>query len=440
MLEKSLKGPVVSNALLANISLLRSETRPKAYRAVANHRASHPHVKWISIVGARPHFVKLGPICRAIAEHNRQFPGKEIDHQIIQTGQHYDHEIAALFFHEMNIAAPRYNLGVGSGSHGTQLARMLARMEPILCSQQPNWVIVYGDTNSTLAGALLAARRKLPVAHVEAGCRSGNLAQPEEQNRILTDHLSQLLLVASSNCAEMLHREGISSKTDPAKRRIACVGDILLDALLQHADVAQQHADMYLDEFGLRRNQYYLLTLHGPENTDDVNRLRAILDAVSSLDLPVLFPVHPRTRRVLAEQGISADGNIKAVPPQGYLEMLAFEKNARKILTDSGGVQKEAFYLGVPCITLRDRTEWIETVQAGANRLVSACPSEILAAVADPTRVTWQEFTPYGDGTAAQRIVAELLAASPPNKALSAATRNSSSRETRFNLTTHAPI
>jgi UDP-N-acetylglucosamine 2-epimerase len=377
---------------------------------MAIHRA-HLKKKWISIVGARPHFVKLAPLCRAIEEHNRQFPGREIDHQIIQTGQHYDRDVAGLFFYQMKIATPKYNLAVGSGSHGMQLARMLARLEPILCAQQPNWVIVFGDTNSTLAGALLAARLKLPLVHIEAGCRSGNIGQAEEQNRILTDHLSRLLLVASNNCVETLHREGIGLEDDPWNRRIAKVGDILLDALLQHSQFSEQDADIHLREFGLQSKDYYLLTLHNAENTDDAARLRGILDGVSGLKIPVLFPVHPRTKRILDELGISLNGNIRTVEPQGYLEMITFEKHARKILTDSGGVQKEAFYLGVPCITLRERTEWVETVEIGANRLVAPTPEEIQTAVCEDRAADWKGFTPYGDGTAAQKIVAELLAA-----------------------------
>ena len=376
---------------------------------MATHRA-HLKTRWISIVGARPQFVKLAPLCRAIEEHNRQFPGKEIDHQVIQTGQHYDRDVAGLLFYQMKIATPKYNLGVGSSSHGTQLARMLARMEPILCSQEPQWVIVYGDTNSTLAGALLASRLKLPLVHIEAGCRSGDIRQPEEQNRIVTDHLSRLLLVASNSCSATLHREGIGLPDDPLKRRIAMVGDILLDALLQNSELSEQDADIHLREFGLTSKGYHLLTLHRPENTDDLKRLRGILEGVGGLEFPVLFPVHPRTRRVLEEQGISPNGNIRAVEPQGYLEMLTFEKHARKILTDSGGVQKEAFYWGVPCITLRDSTEWVETVEVGANRLVAPTPDEIRAAIFDDYEVDWKGFNPYGDGTAAQKIVSELLA------------------------------
>ena len=328
---------------------------------------------------------------------------------MIQTGQHYDKEMAELFLHQLKVTAPKYNLGVGSGSHGTQLARMLARMEPILCSMRPDWVIVYGDTNSTLAAALLSARLKLPLVHVEAGCRTGNINHPEEQNAIVTDHLSQLLFVASKSAEETLLREGIGGQDDPRSRRIVCVGDILLDALVQHSALAEQEAEFHLQEFGLESKGYHLLTLHRAENTEDLERLRGILEGVSGLDLPVLFPVHPRTRDILDEHGISLNGNLRPVQPLGYLEMLTFQKHARKILTDSGGIQREAFYLGVPCITLRERTEWVETIAGGANRLVSPSAEAIRTAVGDNQETDWRNFTPYGNGTAAQKIVSELL-------------------------------
>lgn len=360
-------------------------------------------------MGARPQFIKLAPLCRAVENHNCRAGVREIDHQIIHTGQHYDREVAELFFEEMKIPEPRYNLSVGSGSHGTQLARMLARMEPILCSQKPDWVIVYGDTNSTLAGALLAARLKLPLAHIEAGCRSGNLSQPEEQNRIVADHLSQLLLVASKKGEENLHREGIGLEDDPLHHRIVVVGDILLDALLQNAELADHDAQIFLEEAGLESKGYYLLTLHRAENTDEVNRLRGILEAASGLDIPVVFPIHPRTRHILDREGISLNGNLKSIDPQGYIEMLTLEKHARKILTDSGGVQKEAFYLGVPCITLREQTEWVETLEAKANRLTKSTTTDIREAVSENCEINWRDFTPYGDGTTAQKILAELL-------------------------------
>ena len=364
--------------------------------------------KWISIVGARPQFVKVAPLCRAVEQHNRQFRNAQIEHQILHTGQHYDREVAGIFFEQMKIPAPKYNLGVGSGSHGTQLARMLARMEPILCSQRPDWVVVYGDTNSTLAGALLAARLKLPLAHIEAGCRSGVHSQPEEQNRIVADHLSQVLFVTSDKNAATLHREGIGTTDDPLHRRVVAVGDILLDALVQNAAFSDRDAQTFLGQYGLEPKSYFLLTLHRAENTDSLDRLRAILEGVAGLGVPVLFPVHPRTQNSLAQAGISLNGNLKPVAPLGYLEMLAVQKNALKILTDSGGVQREAFYLRIPCITLRDTTEWVETLESGANRLVPPDPAAICAAALEQNNPVWKSPMPYGDGHAAQRIV-EIL-------------------------------
>lgn len=364
--------------------------------------------KWISIVGARPQFVKVAPLCRAVEQHNRQLRNAQIEHQILHTGQHYDREVAGIFFEQMKIPAPKYNLGVGSGSHGTQLARMLARMEPILCSQKPDWVLVYGDTNSTLAGALLAARLKLPLAHVEAGCRSDDHTQPEEQNRIVADHLSQMLFVTSDKNAATLHREGIAIPNDSLRRRVIVVGDVLLDALVQNCAISERDAQTILGQFDLEPKSYFLLTLHRAENTDNLNRLRAILQGVAGLGVPVLFPIHPRTQNSLAQAGISLNGNLKPVAPLGYFEMLVAQKNALKILTDSGGVQREAFYLRIPCITLRDTTEWIETVEAGANRLVAPDPAEIRAAALEPDNAVWKDSMPYGDGNAAQRIV-EIL-------------------------------
>ena len=365
---------------------------------------------WISVVGARPQFVKLAPVCRAIELHNAKSDVALIDHKIIHTGQHYDREVAELLFEQMAIPQPDYNLGVGSSSHGTQIARMLQRMEPILREQRVSWVIVYGDTNSTLAGALLAARLKIPLAHVEAGCRTGDLAMPEEQNRIVSDHLSQLLLVASDSALENLRREGIGGKSDPKHRRVIFSGDVMYDALLQHLAHAERRLDRSLKEFELQRHGYYLLTIHRAENTSNRQRLSSILKAIRSLDLPVLFPVHPRTKQILAANGISLNGNIRAVPPLGFLEMIGIEKNARKILTDSGGVQKEAFYLGVPCVTLRDHTEWPETVVCGANLIAGSEPESILRAVASNGLSDWSAATPYGNGKSAELIVNQLLA------------------------------
>jgi UDP-N-acetylglucosamine 2-epimerase len=366
-------------------------------------------VKWVSIVGARPQFVKLAPVTRAITAHNAQNAFPRIDHYIVHTGQHYDHEVNKLLFLQMGIPEPAYNLSAGSGSHGQQLARMLGRLEPILAAKRPDWVIVYGDTNSTLAGALLAARLKLPIAHVEAGCRSDDPGMPEEQNRIVADHLSQLLLAPSQSAVENLHREGIGLKSDPHHRCVTMVGDIMFDALLQNLDTVEGYAEENLRQYGLQSKQYYLLTLHRAENTDNSDRLRAILQAVSTLDLPVLFPIHPRTKNILDDSGILLDGKLLPVSPLGYFEMLAMEKHARKILTDSGGVQKEAFYLGVPCITLRDRTEWNETIELGANQIVGTSPEAIRIAVGANHQRDWRADVPYGDGKAAEKILCQLL-------------------------------
>jgi UDP-N-acetylglucosamine 2-epimerase len=366
----------------------------------------------MSIVGARPQFVKLGPVCRAIDAHNRRKAGPQIEHIILHTGQHYDHEVSGLLFSQLGLPEPNYKLSVGSGSAGVQIARMIARMERALNAEKPDWVVVYGDTNSTLAGALLAARMKFPLAHVEAGCRSLNSDMPEEQNRIVADHLSRVLLTPSQSTVENLQREGIGSKHDSLKRRTVAVGDVMYDTLLQNLPLAEKFAKGAMQELGFERGQYYLLTIHRAENTDRPERLRTILQAASSLDLPVLFPVHPRTKNVLAGARISPNGAVRSVPPLGYLEMLALAGNARKILTDSGGVQKEAFYLHVPCVTLRYETEWPETVELGANRLGGASAQSICEAVSAEPKNDWSKATPYGDGKSAHKIVHEIVAAS----------------------------
>src|SRR5215813_1281200 len=237
--------------------------------------------RWVSIVGARPQFIKLAPLCRAIADLNLQNPTSLIEHQIIHTGQHYDRDVAGIFFDQMEIPHPNFNLWVGSGSAGTQIARMLARMESILAAIQPDWVIVYGDTNSTLAGALLAARLNIPLAHVESGCRSGQISQPEEQNRIVADQLSQVLFSASENDARNLCREGIGTPNDPLQRRSVLAGDILFDALLQNSAIAELRAEEYLHSFPVSSKNFYLLTIHRPQNTDDPERLQSICRAAS---------------------------------------------------------------------------------------------------------------------------------------------------------------
>ncbi len=367
---------------------------------------------WVSIVGARPQFIKLAPICRAIEAHNQGGRKPKIVHRIVHTGQHYDREMAELLFVQLRIPEPESNLGVGSGSHGEQLARMLERLEPVLLKETPDWLIVYGDTNSTLAGAVLGARLGIPLAHVEAGCRSHNWALPEEQNRVVADHLSQLLLASSLTAVEHLRREGIGVADDPQRRKVTFVGDVMHDALLGNLTLAERRTQDHLEKFGLEAGQYYLLTLHRTENTDHPERLLSILRTLESLDLPVLFPVHPRTRKVLSDVGAPlSNRNILMVAPLGFLDMLAMEKHARKILTDSGGVQKEAFYLKVPCVTLRAETEWPETVEMGANRLAGSDSKKILEAIREPHANFQTMASPFGDGRASERILNELLSA-----------------------------
>lgn len=376
----------------------------------ADARHSGGTVRWLSVVGARPQFIKLAPVCRAIETHNENSKSCPIEHRIVHTGQHFDREMTDLHLAQMDVPQPNHNLAVGSSSPGTQLAKMLERLEPVLASEHPDWVIVYGDTTSTLAASLVAARLRLPIAHVEAGCRSADIEMPEEQARIVADHLSRLLLAPSQSAMDNLEREGVGVPDDPRNRRKALVGDVMYDALLQNQKFADEHAERVLQQFALKAREYYLLTLHRAENTDNALRLVAILEAVESLDLPVLFPVHPRTKISLAAAGISVNGKIRQVAPQGYLEMLALEKHANKVLTDSGGVQKEAFYLGVPCITLRDRSEWPETVALGANRIAGTSLETIREAVETDHQSDWMRAAPYGDGRAANKILAELLA------------------------------
>lgn len=365
---------------------------------------------WVSIVGARPQFIKLAPIRRAIHAHNQAGGLPSIRHVIVHTGQHYDREMTELLFEELEIPEPDCNLGVGSGPHGEQLARMLEHLAPVLVKENPDWVIVYGDTNSTLAGSFMAARLGFAGAHVEAGCRSHNLAMPEEQNRLVADHLSQLLLAPSLSAVRNLHREGIGTPNDPRGRRVTVVGDVMLDVLLANIARAERRTGDNLKRFRLEAGRYYVATLHREENTKQPARLLSILQTLEMLDFPVLFPMHPRTRKVLAAlRSPLKNRNVQIVAPLGYLDMLALEKNARRILTDSGGVQKEAFYLRIPCVTLRNETEWPETVELGANKLVGTKCEKILGAVHEPLPDFDKMASPFGEGQASGRILSELL-------------------------------
>lgn len=349
--------------------------------------------KVVTVVGARPQFVKAAPVCVQLRQVLREV--------LVNTGQHYDYAMAEIFFRELGLPAPDYNLGIGSGSHGEQTGRMLAAVEQVLMQEQPDWVLVYGDTNSTLAGALAAAKLHIPVAHVEAGLRSFNRRMPEEINRVLTDHLSQLLFAPTVAAVENLAAEGIT-------RGVHQVGDVMYDAQL--AALARIDPAARRRALGLTPGEYYLLTLHRPQNVDDPATLQTLLATVAQLDLPAVFPVHPRTRARLGE-AVGSAGQLCLLEPVGYLDMLALEQGARVVLTDSGGVQKEAYLLGVPCVTLREETEWVETVAVGWNTLAGSDPQRILAAVA-AARQRPADPSPqfFGDGHAAERIAALMAA------------------------------
>lgn len=358
--------------------------------------------KIVSIVGARPQFIKLAPICRAI-----EAVGDEgLEHVVVHTGQHYDRAMSSRFFEELGIRAPKHNLGVGSGTQAAQTGRMLMGVEDALVEEAPQAVLVYGDTNSTLAGALAAAKLHMPVLHVEAGLRSYNRAMPEEINRVVTDHISDVLLCPSTKAVEILAGEGIVEG-------VHFVGDVMYDAVV-YASTLAEHRSHVLDELTLQPDRYFLATVHRPGNTDTPGHLASILSALAALPYDVVFPVHPRTRNALDANASALPAladNVRLIEPLGHLDTIMLLRHAKALLTDSGGMQKEAFFLGVPCVTLRDETEWPETVDSGWNRLVGSDRDKILAEVRAFEHVDWRARVesrpePYGDGRAAQRIVA----------------------------------
>ena len=309
-----------------------------------------------SIVGARPQFIKAAPVSRALASGFKEI--------LIHTGQHYDHGMSDIFFEEMEMRLPNFNLGIGGGTHGEQTGRMLIELEKTLALVKPDCVLVYGDTNSTLAGALAAAKAGIPLAHVEAGLRSYDRTMPEETNRVLTDHMSNLLFCPTDAAVENLKKEGISIG-------VHRVGDVMYDALLHNLELARKRSGI-LKELGLQRGGYALATVHRAANADDPARMRSILNGLGNLSVRVIFPMHPRTRKMIQDQNFLVASNVAVMEPVGYFDMLILEENANCILTDSGGIQKEAYLLGVRCITLREETEWVETVHAGWNRLAGA--------------------------------------------------------------------
>jgi UDP-GlcNAc3NAcA epimerase len=345
-------------------------------------------MKVVTVIGARPQFIKAAAVSRELRKRHQEL--------LVHTGQHYDYKMSGIFFDGLDLPMPDVNLEVGSSSHGCQTGAMLSKIEEVLVAERPDWMLVYGDTNSTLAGALAASKLSIPVAHVEAGLRSFNRRMPEEINRVVADHLSNVLLCPSQTAVDNLANEGIQSN-------VHLVGDVMLD-VLNWARARTAGVANGIDRLGLEKGRYVLATIHRAENTDDNARLAGILEALNALAEPVVFPVHPRTRKIIGNVNGRLGSHVHLVDPVGYLEMVATSAAARVILTDSGGLQKEAYWLGVPCVTLRDETEWVETVAAGWNILVGSDRRRILDA-ARHFAPTGARPSLYGDGAAAARCV-----------------------------------
>lgn len=365
-------------------------------------------MKIVTVVGARPQFIKAAVVSRAIAASN-QSGGSTIDELIIHTGQHYDHNMSQLFFDQLAIPKPALNLGIGSASHGRQTAEMLIQIESVLTEHQPDWLLIYGDTNSTLAGALAAAKLGIPVAHVEAGLRSFNMRMPEEINRILADQVSARLFCPTQTAVDNLRREGV------ADQRIELVGDVMYDAAIFYGKAVDQGGGAVAAE-GLGATPFVLATIHRAENTDDPVRMNAIVEGLEQLagaGHTVVLPLHPRTKARCEQLGVleRLQSAVRMVAPLGFLEMIELERAAICILTDSGGVQKEAFFHRTPCVTLRDETEWVETVDMGCNRLVCPLtPTAMVEGVNDASQSAFpQVASPYGDGNSGSAIIESLL-------------------------------
>lgn len=345
-------------------------------------------MKIISVVGARPQFIKLGPLSKKIRKNHCEI--------IVHTGQHYSDNMSDSFFRELEIPNPDYNLEIGSDSHAKQTGRMLIGLEELYEKEKPDLVITFGDTNSTIAGALSASKLNIPVAHVEAGLRSFNKEMPEEINRILTDHCSELLFAPTKTAMKNLKKEGLINKS-------YLTGDIMVDVLKDNIEKIKFNSKL-LKKLGLIPKKYCLLTLHRPYNVDNPNFIKRIFKTLSNIEMDIVFPVHPRTKKMMQKFHIKISNNIKLIDPANYLDFICLENNASKIITDSGGVQKEAYILKVPCITTRPETEWIETVDSGWNILVGFNMKKLINAV--------NSFVPngeykqlFGNGNCAEKIV-----------------------------------
>ena len=396
-------------------------------------------MKIISIVGARPQFIKAASVSRAFESHNRHDRNPRITEILVHTGQHYDHNMSQIFFDQLEIPQPQYNLGVGSGNHGEMTGKMLGGIERVLLAEKPDWVLVYGDTNSTLAGALAAVKLHIPVAHIEAGLRSFNRFMPEEINRVLTDHISTILFCPTETAINNLKNEGFNNIFNPTNEYssnlkaqssesrienpidqnnpvVVNVGDVMYDAFLFNKELSDNKTKV-LSELKLGAGSYCLGTVHRQENTEDSRRLLDIFGAfeeISNADCPFVILLHPRTKKALQrlkkENRLSP--HVRLLSPSSYLDMIALEADAKVILTDSGGVQKEAYFAKVPCVTLRDETEWVETVEAGWNHLGGSNPRQIIRAfqkAADSSPNGQPNF--YGNGEASKLIVKHLISA-----------------------------
>ncbi len=351
--------------------------------------------KIITVVGARPQFVKAAALSPCFRRH------ASFNEKLIHTGQHFDANMSDVFFEEMGIPKPDFNLGIGGGTHGQNTGRMIEAIEGVLIAEKPDLVLVFGDTDSTLAAAIAASKLAIPLAHVEAGLRSNRRHMPEEINRVVTDRLADFLYTPSSASDENLRQEGI-----PAER-IVNVGDIMHDVVRIFTDRAKKSSRI-LETLALKPGEFRLMTLHRKENTDDPARLASILDGISSSRTPIVLPLHPRTAKRIAEYGLTLPSAVRVIDPLGYLDTLCLESASQMILTDSGGMQKEAYFHGVPCVTLRDETEWTELVDIGANVLTGSDADRIRAELEKPlNRPSISDV--YGDGFTAERIVNDLL-------------------------------
>ena len=347
----------------------------------------------ISIVGARPQFVKVSPVHRAVSKRH--------EHQILHTGQHYDYQMSQVFFEELDIPVPDHYLGIGSGSHGMQTGKMLMAIEEVLIKEEPDMVLVYGDTNSTLAGALAAVKLNIPIGHIEAGLRSYRRGMPEEINRVLTDHISHLLYCPSQVSELNLRREGV-------EKGVMVVGDTMTEVLLE---IEERLKDNKLSELGVRKGDYVICSIHRQENADDRKNMEEIIGAILSSEDTFVLPLHPRTRKNLAGWGmlgtLEKAENVILTEPMNFMAFTAMEKWARAIMTDSGGVQKEAYFFGVPCVTVRDETEWVETLEEGWNVLVGADRGKIAEALSRG-RPSAERRTSYGDSGVSERIASSI--------------------------------